>query len=221
MRSVALVVALLASLPAASLAAAEPAARAPSLAAGDLELLGHVERSEWDALKAIGPPALEGLIRLYRAGDEERRELVAGAFYLLGWRSEEAAVALLEDVHTQHQGLRLSAQYALGRVSDSPVVVEVLLENMMKDPNPLFRDKAACALAYDQIHLSEGHKVRLFEGLIEALAEPVPQVRAIAIKALKIHTGQTKGFAPTLPEPKRAEAIERWRQWLDEYRAAL
>ena len=44
-------------------------------------------------------------------------------------------------------------QWALGRVSDDPAVVDVLLENMRNDPNPLFRDKAACALAYDQIHL--------------------------------------------------------------------
>ena len=47
-------------------------------------------------------------------------------------------------------------QWALGRVSDDPDVVDVLLENMQNDPCPLFRDKAACALAYDQIHLAPG-----------------------------------------------------------------
>jgi HEAT repeat protein len=189
--------------------------------AADLALLAEVERYDWDALRARGAPALDGLVRLYRAGDEERRANVARAFYVLGWKSEAAAELLLGDVRTQNQNLRLQAQWALGRVSDSPVVVEVLLDNMMHDPNPLFRDKAACALAYDQIHLDEVHKVRLFEGLIAALSDPKPQVRAIAIQALRIHTGQTKGFLPVLPEERRRAAVERWRAWLDDYRAAL
>ena len=192
---------------------------APS--AEDLELLAQVEKYEWDPIRAKGPAALDGLIRLYRSGDEDRRANVARAFYVLGWKSEQAAELLMGDVHTSHQSLRLQAQWALGRVSDSPAVVEVLLDNMMNDPNPLFRDKAACALANDQIHLSEARKVRLFEGLIDALDDPKPQVRSIAILALKVHTGQTKGFAPALPEAQRAEAIARWNQWLDDYRAQL
>ena len=47
--------------------------------------------------------------------------------------------------------------------------MDVLLDNMRNDANPLFRDKAACALAYDQIHLTEKQKVRLYEGLINSL----------------------------------------------------
>jgi HEAT repeat protein len=211
----------LGAAPDSGAAAPGAADAAATLSAEDGALLRDVETYQWDALKAVGPSVLDGLLRLYRTGDEERRANVARAFYVLGWESEEAAALLLADVHTPHQGLRLQAQWALGRVSDSPVVVEVLLENMMNDPNPLFRDKAACALANDQIHLSEARKVRLFEGLIEALGDSKQQVRAIALQALKFHTGQDKGFAAAAPEPQRAEAIARWRRWLDDYRAQL
>jgi len=100
-------------------------------------------------------------------------------------------------------------------------VVDVLLHNMTDDPNPVFRDKAACALAYDQIHLSEAEKVRIYEGLIRALASEEPQVRSIAIQALQVHTGQTKGFIPIASPEKRRESIARWQRWLAEYKANL
>jgi hypothetical protein len=203
-----------ASAPGAAVSAAE-------LSADDAALLRDVDTYQWDALKARGPAALDGLLRLYRTGNEDRRANVARAFYVLGWKSDAAAELLLADARTQHQNLRLQAQWALGRVSDSPVVVEVLLDNMMNDPNPLFRDKSACALAYDQIHLSEERKVRLFEGLIDALDDPKQQVRAIALQALRIHTGQDKGYGPALPEGQRAAAIATWRAWLDDYRSTL
>jgi len=48
----------------------------------------------------------------------------------------------------------MSVQYALGRVSSDVSVVDALLDNMQNDALLLFRDKAACALAYDQVHLT-------------------------------------------------------------------
>jgi HEAT repeat protein len=132
----------------------------------------------------------------------------------VSWRSLEE---LTYSGRTSNQDLRLSVQYALGRVSDDPAVVDVLVENMQGDPNPLFRDKAACALAYDQIHLSEAQKVRLFAGLIHALGDSKPQVRAIAIQALEIHTGQRKGFAPDADPSVRAAAVAQWQEWLRRY----
>jgi hypothetical protein len=125
----------------------------------------------------------------------------------------------MADVHTQNQTLRLQVQWALGRVSADLDVVDVLLDNMRNDANPLFRDKAACALAYDQIHLSEKQKVRLFEGLINSLNDPKSDVRSISALALSIHTGQTKGFEANAPQAKRDAAIREWRKWLDEYRS--
>jgi hypothetical protein len=57
---------------------------------------------------------------------------------------------------------------ALGRVSDDPALIDVLLENIRNAPVPLFRDRAACALAYHQVRLAPAQKLRLFEGLIGA-----------------------------------------------------
>jgi HEAT repeat protein len=168
-----------------------------------------------------GPEALPALARLYSELPSEERARVAEIFYNLGWRSEDARRALMADVHTKDPTLRLQVQWALGRVSDDPAVVDVLLDNMRNDPVPLFRDKAACALAYDQVHLSSAQKLRLFEGLIGALDDPELQVRQVAIQALSILTHQTKGYAPGGDANARSAAVAAWRRWLAEYRANL
>ena len=124
------------------------------------------------AIRALGRPVLPKLVQLYEAaGDDGFKARVAQTFYELGWESPEAKRALMKDVHTLNQDLRLQVQWALGRVSNDQDVVDTLLANMRGDSNPLFRDKAACALAYDQVHLSEQQKVRLFGALIEALRD--------------------------------------------------
>lgn len=180
-----------------------------------------IERGDDADLREIGPDALPVMVELYRSGDRDRRAAVARAWYRLGWRSEEAKEALFADLATQDAELRLEVQWALGRVSADPEVVRRLLETMRTDRNPLFRDKAACALASDQIHLTPGQRVAQFEGLIDALGDLEPQVRAIAIQALKILTGQTKDYRPGASPDQRAAAIARWRRWLDDYRESL
>ncbi|MET0153815.1 MAG: HEAT repeat domain-containing protein [Candidatus Binatia bacterium] len=195
-------------------------AGAPVSASGDLRPL--VMAGNYDAIRQLGTGTMPELVRLYESADaDEERARVANAFYQLGWKSEGARRALMRDMHTSNQDLRLSVQYALGRVSDDPAVVDALLENMQDDVNPLFRDKAACALAYDQVHLSEAQKVRLFAGLIHALGDPKPQVRAIAIQALEIHTGQRKSFAPDGDASARAAATADWREWLQRYQDSV
>lgn len=175
-----------------------------------------------DTLKAMGPPVLPQLVRIYESTrDEKARATYAWVFYSLGWKSREARAALLRDVHTGNETLRLQVQWALGRVSDDVEVVEVLADIMRNDPNALFRDKAACALAYDQIHLTEKQKVLLYAKLIDGLRDPKPQVRAISILALQIHTGQTKGFVPNAGEAARSRAIDAWTRWLAEYEKNL
>lgn len=169
----------------------------------------------------MGPAVMPSLVALYGSLPEKDRASVAQVFYNLGWRSEAAKRALMADVHTQDRALRLQVQWALGRVSDDPEVVDVLLDNMRNDPEPLFRDKAACALAYDQVHLAPAQRVRLFTGLIAGLEDEKPQVRQIALQALQILTGQTKGFVPGGDPAARARALVEWKRWLDEYRANL
>ena len=180
-----------------------------------------VAADDLEAIKAMGPSVMPRLVRLYAAGDEEHRQRVATLFYRLGWKSEEAKDALMKDVHTPNQGLRLQVQWALGRVSNDVSVVDVLLDNMQNDAQLLFRDKAACALAYDQVHLTPAQKVHLFEGLIRALDDPKVDVRRIAALVLQIQTGQDKGFRFADPPDARARAVEAWRQWLAEYRSQL
>jgi HEAT repeat protein len=172
-------------------------------------------------LKALGRDVLPVLARLYEASDLAQRTRIAQAFYALGWKSAEAKRALLRDVHTPNPQLRLQVQWALGRVSSDNDVVDVLLNNMQHDANPLFRDKAACALASDQIHLSELQKVRLYAGLIQALGDSKRDVRRIAMLALQIQTGQTKGFNPDAPVTERDSKIREWKQWLEEYKSNL
>lgn len=180
------------------------------------------EEIDIEELRAMGPAALPHLVRIYRSTeDEDLRATYAWIFYSLAVKSPEVRAALLEDIGTEHEKLRLQVQWALGRVSDDTEVVEILAAIMRNDANPLFRDKAACALAYDQIHLTEKQKVLLYGKLIEALRDPKPQVRAIALLALQIQTGQTKGFPPNGTEEERRVAIERWTRWLAEYEQNL
>ena len=76
-------------------------------------------------------------------------------------------------------------------------------------------------MAYDQIHLTEKQKARLYEGLIQALSDPKVDVRRIALQALSIHTGQTKGFNPEAQVAERENSIRQWKRWLEEYKSNL
>ena len=196
---------------------AQPLSEATVRAA--LTPLGEIDIN---VLKAMGPAALPHLVRIYKSTpDENARATYAWVFYSLGLKSPEARAALLQDVGTQNEKLRMQVQWALGRVSDDTQVVDILAGIMRNDANPLFRDKAACALAYDQIHLTERQKVQLYGKLIEALSDPKEQVRAIAILALQIHTGQDKGFEPHGSAEERKRAIAAWTRWLAEYEKNL
>ena len=184
--------------------------------------LTPLDKIDIAAIKAMGPEVMPHLVRIYRSTeDEQARATYAWVFYSLGWKSPEARAALLKDIDTQNPSLRLQVQWALGRVSDDTEVVDILARIMRNDSNPLFRDKAACALAYDQIHLTERQKVQLYGKLIDALKDEKPQVRAIAIQALQIHTGQNKGFNPNGTPDERIRAIAAWKRWLAEYEKNL
>lgn len=217
---VAVLVAAIAGLALAPTTSSGDDVRATALAVTD-PLAAAVTADDLEAMKAMGPSVMPRLARMYDASDEPRRQRLATVFYRLGRKSEEAKDSLMRDVHTPNQGLRISVQYALGRVSSDVSVVDVLLDNMQNDAHLLFRDKAACALAYDQVHLAPAQKVRLYEGLIRALDDPKPDVRRISALVLQIQTGQDKGFRFAGPPDARARAVEAWRQWLAEYRSEL
>jgi hypothetical protein len=200
------------------------------LSAGTIQA-GDVAYSEVDALlgppvqlqqlRALGPDILPFMAAIYSTAETRRKATIAMTFYNLGWQSEDAHVALMQDIHTDNDALRLQVQWALGRVSGKSEVVDTLLDIMRNDRKPLYRDKAACALASDQIHLSETQKVDLYAGLIDGLSDSKTQVRDISIKALQIHTGQTRGYRATAGEQERNRSIAAWRRWLGEYRENL
>ena len=174
-----------------------------------------------EALRALGPGVLPALAALYERSDEAQRTTIAWTFYSLSWKSADAKHVLLRDVHTTNTDLRLQVQWALGRVSNDPDVVDVLLDNMRNDGNPLFRDKAACALANDQIHLTEDQKFRLYQRLVDALKDSKLDVRQIALQVLRIQTGQTKSFDPAASPQAREAALLEWQRWLESYRSHL
>lgn len=213
------------SLICAALFASIAAAGAPCLAAGravDGAVATAVLHDDFEALRARGPAVLPQLVALYRSSNDPRqRAAVARAFYVLGWQSEEAKDAMLADLATLDEELRLQVQWALGRVSNDPVVVERLFDRMEHDANDLFRDKAACALANDQVHLDPAARFALARGVVERLESPDVETRSLAIRILQVLTGQVKGFIPWAPEEKRRASVVRWRAWLDEYRRSL
>ena len=180
-----------------------------------------VPTPDLEAIRKLGPGVLPALAALYERSDTARRTSIAWTFYSLRWKSEEAKRVLMRDMHTEDGDLRLQVQWALGRVSNDPDVVETLVGNMRNDDNPLFRDKAACALANDQIHLTEDQKLRLYARLVDALGDEKLQVRQIALKALRIQTGQTKNFDPAAPPQARQAALQEWMRWLDTCRSHL
>jgi len=185
------------------------------------EVIKYVSSYNINAIKSLGPDVMPILSDLYLVSDIKQKKVIANIFYQLKFESEEAKNALIQDVKTNDENLRISVQYALGRVSSNQEVVDALLDNMQHDNNAYFRDKAACALAYDQIHLTDEEKIRMYEGLISGLSSSNRQVRSIAIKALKIHTGQTKGFFVNGTARNQSESLRKWHQWLDEYKSNL
>ncbi len=180
-----------------------------------------LESEDLEGLRALGAEALPALAWFYEMSEEKERVRIAKLFHELSLPSPEAEKALMRDVHTGNVELRLAVQYALGRVSAEPQVIDTLVDTLKNDANPLFRDKAATALAYEQVHLGKPEKARVFEGLIGALSSENTQVRAVSIQALSILTGQTKGFHAVFPPDRRERSIEMWQRWLEEYKADL
>jgi len=188
----------------------------------DIDKLVSAKDIDLVAIKSQGKSILPVLATLYSSSDDRlKRAKIAWVFYNLGWPSDDAKRVLLEDINTTDPELRLQVQWALGRVSNDDEIVHILLVKMRHDSNPLFRDKAACALASDQIHLTATQRVKLLEGLINSLSDSKLQVREIAAKALHIQTGQTKGFNPAGTVEEREQKIAEWKKWLKEYQSNL
>jgi len=190
----------------------------------DIETLDRLLASKninVQALKSMGPAIMPNLVTLYKKGNSTRRATIAWVWYKLAWKSPAAREAMLADMDTTHKTLRLQIQWAIGHVSNDTEVVHILLDKLMNDPNPLFSEKAACALASDQIHLNDFQRVELLDGLISGMESDSPQVRDFSIRAMQIQTGQRKQYNANAPAGERAQQVRIWRQWLNEYKSNL
>ena len=94
--------------PAVVLAVA-PLLETPASAAG-IDLRAAAVAGDWKQVQALGPGVLPSLARLYASSSEKEKATIAYVFYQLGWKSPEAKRALMADVHTQDQALRLQVQ---------------------------------------------------------------------------------------------------------------
>lgn len=126
------------------------------------DVIKYVSSYNIAAIKELGPGVIAILSNLYTISNQKQKQVRANIFYQLGIESREAKGALMHDVRTDNQQLRISVQYALGIVSSYNDVVNALLYKMHNDNNAYFRDKAACALACDQIHLTDREKIQLY-----------------------------------------------------------
>ena len=172
-------------------------------------------------LGLVKRPISEFLSRRYISAAPRERRSLANVFYALGWESEELKKALITDIHTNDPELRVSVQYALGRVSSDPEVRAVLRGILLHDQNSFFRDKAGCALANDQIHLDDFERLEVLSFAIEDLESNDPLTRDISLRVLQTMTGQTKGFDPSAPLEQREGPLNEWKRWLLEYRREI
>jgi hypothetical protein len=154
------------------IAVGRPALAEPSTSDKLQAILAKTEPApgDLDEVRKLAPGSLVELAKIYERSNDDVKRRVAHLFYQLGLKSNDAKRVLMRDVHTSQAALRLEVQWALGRVSDDDDVVDALVDNMRNDSNPLFRDKAACGLANDQIHLNPRQKSRLLRKVIESLA---------------------------------------------------
>jgi HEAT repeat protein len=193
-----------------------------SVSATDSDLIDELVMAkdiDVTAVKNHGESVMPILSALYsQTNDKLKRAKIAWLFYQLGWKSENAKEAMMQDAHTDDVQLRLQVQWALGRVSSDDRIVNTLLEIMQSDTNPLFREKATCALASDQIHLTSQQRLKLLDGLVDALNDSKLDVRQNAVKALEIQTGQKNNFNPSASASLRLTDVSEWQSWMTEYK---
>jgi len=169
-------------------------------------------------IKDYGYRAIPILTELYNEAESNREKIIiADLFWRLGWNSPEIEKTLIKDLDTDDQGLKINVQWGIAKSTQSDIVIEKILYSSIHDPNPIVRDKASCALASDFIHISPSQRIKLLRGLVEGLSSDIHQVRNSSILALKIQTGQTKGFTAADNIKSRKKSIDKWHVWLDEY----
>lgn len=175
-----------------------------------------------DEIESFGYGAIPILTELYsEAESNSEKSRIAWVFWRLGWKSPEIEQAMAADLESNDANLKVWVQWGIAKSTQSSEVINKLVYNLENDPSPFVRDKAACALASDFIHISPSQRLIILKGLVAGLDNEILQVRKSSLQALQIQTGQSKGFVPTAEEAERAQSIAEWNQWLEEYEQSL
>ena len=175
-----------------------------------------------EEIRSFGYGAIPILTELYEEADTNlEKSRIAWAFWKLGWKSPEIEEALIEDLDSSDANLKVWVQWGIAQSTVNDTVIRKVLYNLENDPSPFVRDKAACALASDFVHISESQRVLIYRGLIDGLSNDTQQIRASSIQALKVKTGQTKNYNAAGDAASREEAITAWNEWLEEYERNL
>lgn len=195
---------------------------------GDAEELDHfknmvsMKQMPIEDIRNYGQGAIPILTKIYtESSSNQEKRRIASLFWQLGWKSQQIEDALSADLDTNDEYLKIQVQWGIAKSTENSKVIRKLLENLENDSSALVRDKAACALASDFVHISAEQKFLIIEGLINSLDNPIYQVRSSSFTALTMHTGQTKGFNPGGTYESRSKSIEKWNVWLEEYRQSL
>jgi HEAT repeat protein len=153
----------------------------------------HAQQQVGEFVRAIGQPAIDGLLALLREKDPGRRAGAAMALGCLERSAARAAPALKEALQDRQPRVRLYAAEALWRVSgDAEASLPVLID-VLKGPDDRLRRTAAEVLGTMRSAAREAAPA-----LLLALKDPDEQVRRSAAQVLGTISPAAKEVPPAL-----------------------
>jgi len=119
---------------------------------------------------------------------------------------EQAVPICIDGLKSDDAMTRMGCAYVLGRIGDTRTVPD--LEAVLQDPVDYVRYEAASQLG--TMGSKSGYAV-----LVEGLSSDRVEYRYKCFEALRDLTGNTFGYVHNAPDEERAEAVAKWKDWLD------
>jgi HEAT repeat protein len=120
---------------------------------------------------------------------------------------EPAVPICVEGLKSDDAMTRMGCAYVLGRIGDTRTVAE--LETTLGDPVDYVRYEAASQLG--NMGSKAGYSV-----LVEGLENEKVEYRYKCFEALRDLSGHTFGYVHNAPDEERAEAVAKWKAWLEQ-----
>jgi HEAT repeat protein len=120
---------------------------------------------------------------------------------------EPAVPYCVEGLKSDDAMTRMGCAYVLGRIGDTRTVPE--LEATLQDPVDYVRYEAASQLG--GMGSKSGYGV-----LVEGLESDRVEYRFKCFEALRELSGHTFGYVHNAPDEERAEAVTKWKAWLEQ-----